>query len=58
MYFAKAIDYEARFAVPEVLLGLSAVAPKKIECGISLVVLGVSAFPLLIYASLLCCIKC
>ena len=41
----------------KVLLGPSAVAPKKIECGISLVVLGVSAFPLLMYASLLCCIK-
>ena len=41
----------------KVLLGPSAVAPKKIECGISLVVLGVSALPFLMYASLLCCIK-
>ena len=41
----------------KVLLGPSAVAPNKSECGNSLVVLGVSASPFLRYASLLCCTK-
>ena len=41
----------------KILLGPTAVAPKKIECGTSRVVLGVRALLFLMYASVLCCME-